>query len=142
MPGGNMSPSPGRRNPCAIDLVQLTIIRVSATVLSIAKPGARMFICICNGFTDRQITGAVRDGTAQSVSDVYRCMGCKPQCGRCAPTVLRVMRETTRATETLIPNAVEAVSPAARDKADAAAVHAPAMPPCNATEVRFAEAAE
>jgi bacterioferritin-associated ferredoxin len=100
-----------------------------------------MFICICNGFTDRQIKCAVRDGTAHSVSDVYRCMGCKPQCGRCAPTVLRVMRETTRATETLIPNAVETPVPAVGCSAGAP-THAPANPPCPPHEALFAPAAE
>jgi bacterioferritin-associated ferredoxin len=101
-----------------------------------------MFICICNGFTDRQIKGAVREGTAHSVSDVYRCMGCKPQCGRCAPTVLKVMRETTKLTETLVPNAVEAALPAAGGCSAGEINHAPAKPPCRANEVLFADAAE
>ena len=52
-----------------------------------------MYICICNGFTDRQIRVAARQGTVHSVSRMYRHLGCEAQCGRCAPTVLKIMRE-------------------------------------------------
>ena len=52
-----------------------------------------MYICICNGITDRQIKMAVANGAVRSVSDVYRCMQCKPECGRCAPTVVELMRQ-------------------------------------------------
>jgi bacterioferritin-associated ferredoxin len=87
-----------------------------------------MYICICNGFTDRQIRVAVRQGTAHSVSDVYRCIGCKPQCGRCAPTVLKVMRESS---EKRVPNVI-------------APEHGPADDPNRpgAPKIRFADAAE
>lgn len=41
-----------------------------------------MYICICNGLTDRDLrtaqnAGAVREG------EVFRHFGVKPQCGRC-----------------------------------------------------------
>lgn len=52
-----------------------------------------MYICICNGFTDRQIRVAARQGLVRSVSTMYRHLGCEAQCGRCSPTVLKIMRE-------------------------------------------------
>jgi bacterioferritin-associated ferredoxin len=82
-----------------------------------------MFICICNGFTDRQIQVAVRQGEAHSVSDMYRCLGCRPQCGRCAPTVLKIMRE---------PSADEAALQAVVANTD----------PAGVPVVRFGDAAE
>lgn len=40
-----------------------------------------MFVCLCNGFTERQVRECLQDG-ARSVAGVYRCLG-KPQCGKC-----------------------------------------------------------
>lgn len=40
-----------------------------------------MFVCLCNGFTERQVRECLGEG-AQSVAGVYRCLG-KPQCGKC-----------------------------------------------------------
>ena len=40
-----------------------------------------MFVCLCNGFTERQVRACLDDGT-RSVAGVYRCLG-KPQCGKC-----------------------------------------------------------
>ncbi|MGE0153945.1 MAG: bacterioferritin-associated ferredoxin [Reyranellaceae bacterium] len=55
-----------------------------------------MFVCLCNGFTERQVRECLR-ADAQSVAGVYRCLG-KPQCGKCIGHV-REMVETAR-TET------------------------------------------
>ena len=40
-----------------------------------------MFVCLCNGFTERQVRECLKEGT-RSVAGVYRCLG-KPQCGKC-----------------------------------------------------------
>ena len=40
-----------------------------------------MFVCLCNGFTERQVRECL-DGGTRSVAGVYRCLG-KPQCGKC-----------------------------------------------------------
>ena len=65
-----------------------------------------MYICICNGFTDREIRVAAKEGAVQSVSRVYRHLGCEAQCGRCAPTVLRIMREPP--VDSRLPDAIAA----------------------------------
>lgn len=40
-----------------------------------------MFVCLCNGFTERQVRQCLNEGV-KSVSGVYRCLG-QPQCGKC-----------------------------------------------------------
>lgn len=55
-----------------------------------------MFVCLCNGFTERQVRECLGKN-ACSVASVYRCLG-KPQCGKCIGHV-REMVQTAR-TET------------------------------------------
>ena len=38
-----------------------------------------MYVCLCNGYTDRQIRGCAAACT--TVSDVYRSLGSPPRCG-------------------------------------------------------------
>ena len=40
-----------------------------------------MFVCMCNGYTDRDIVDAARD--AASVDEVYERLGGEPRCGSC-----------------------------------------------------------
>ncbi len=49
-----------------------------------------MYVCICNGINDRSLCAAVAD--AETVADVYRRLGCRPQCGKCVPRVLCLLR--------------------------------------------------
>lgn len=50
-----------------------------------------MFVCLCNAFTDKDVTRAVREGRACKVDDVYRALGCEPNCGRCKPTIAQFL---------------------------------------------------
>jgi bacterioferritin-associated ferredoxin len=43
-----------------------------------------MYVCICNGLTDRQIR-ACADSPDCSVEAVYQRLGCRAKCGRCVP---------------------------------------------------------
>jgi bacterioferritin-associated ferredoxin len=43
-----------------------------------------MYVCICNGLTDRQIR-ACADSPGCSVEAVYQRLGVRPKCGRCVP---------------------------------------------------------
>ncbi len=45
-----------------------------------------MYICNCNGLTDRQIDAACKDG-AETWPEVYAYHGCAPKCGKCVPQV-------------------------------------------------------
>ncbi len=55
-----------------------------------------MFVCLCNGFTERQVRQCLNDG-AKSVAGVYRCLG-RAQCGKCICHV-REMVKTAQASQ-------------------------------------------
>ena len=50
-----------------------------------------MYVCLCNGYTDRQIRSSVSGCT--TVADVYRSLGSPPRCGKCVPMVADLCRE-------------------------------------------------
>lgn len=55
-----------------------------------------MIVCQCNALSDRDVRAAL-DRTIdapRSAAQIYRCMGCKPDCGRCAPTLRALLRES------------------------------------------------
>ena len=49
-----------------------------------------MYVCLCNGYTERQIRGCAAACT--TVSDVYRSLGSPPRCGKCVPMVADLCR--------------------------------------------------
>jgi len=54
-----------------------------------------MIVCSCNVLTDNDVRSAVtreQDG-ARRTSQVYGCLGCNAQCGRCARTIKRIVDE-------------------------------------------------
>lgn len=55
-----------------------------------------MIVCHCNVFSDHDIRACMGDGPdcPSAVGEVYRCFGCAPECGRCARTILAILRET------------------------------------------------
>jgi bacterioferritin-associated ferredoxin len=48
--------------------------------------GESVYVCICNAFTEKQVSKAIRNGIS-SPAGVFRHLGCTPQCGKCVPTV-------------------------------------------------------
>jgi bacterioferritin-associated ferredoxin len=54
-----------------------------------------MIICSCNVFSDDEVrTALVGSGLPpRTAGEVYNCLGCSPQCGRCARTIRRIMDE-------------------------------------------------
>ena len=48
-----------------------------------------MYVCLCNGHTDRQIREAAGEGG--KVSAVYRRLGSRPRCGKCVAHVKAVL---------------------------------------------------
>ncbi|MGO9701105.1 MAG: bacterioferritin-associated ferredoxin [Xanthobacteraceae bacterium] len=54
-----------------------------------------MIVCSCNVFTDHDVRGTLSgDGAMpRTAGEVYGCLGCSPQCGRCARTIRRIMDE-------------------------------------------------
>ncbi|WP_404384224.1 bacterioferritin-associated ferredoxin [Caenispirillum salinarum] len=51
-----------------------------------------MYVCICNGLTDRDFTAAAQAG-ATTVSQAFKSLGEKPQCGRCVSCAREVMAD-------------------------------------------------
>ena len=54
-----------------------------------------MIVCSCNVFSDRDVRSALDSATARpaTANQVYGCLGCSPQCGRCVRTIRRIMDE-------------------------------------------------
>ena len=58
-----------------------------------------MIVCSCNVFSDRDVRGALDSAPSRpaTANQVYGCLGCSPQCGRCARTIRRIMDEALSA---------------------------------------------
>ena len=53
-----------------------------------------MIVCSCNVLTDHDVRSALSgDDAARTCGEVYGCLGCSAQCGRCARTIRRIMNE-------------------------------------------------
>jgi len=53
-----------------------------------------MIVCSCNVLSDQDIRAAVQtDSPPRSTGQVYGCLGCSAQCGRCALTIRQIMDE-------------------------------------------------
>ncbi len=61
-----------------------------------------MYVCLCHGFTDRDVRRTM-NGADASVAEVYRALGCTPRCGKCVPTVCRMVKSVTVPVEETAP---------------------------------------
>jgi bacterioferritin-associated ferredoxin len=53
-----------------------------------------MIVCSCNVLSDKDVRTAVgADSSLRKAGQVYDCLGCSAQCGRCATTIRRIMDE-------------------------------------------------
>jgi len=50
-----------------------------------------MYVCLCHGFTEKQVQQAADQGPC-SISEIYRRLGETPQCGQCVCTVVDLVR--------------------------------------------------
>lgn len=53
-----------------------------------------MIVCHCNVINDRQIRDVLaieRTPRPRTAGQVYKCMNCRPECGRCLPTIQRML---------------------------------------------------
>ncbi len=58
-----------------------------------------MIVCSCNVLSDHDVRATLVGGEAppRTTGDVYHCLGCSAQCGRCARTIRRIMDEALAA---------------------------------------------
>lgn len=52
-----------------------------------------MIVCSCNVLSDSDVRSACRQSAPRTAGEVYGCLGCSPQCGRCARTIKQIMDE-------------------------------------------------
>ncbi|MDB5655016.1 MAG: bacterioferritin [Tardiphaga sp.] len=53
-----------------------------------------MIVCSCNVLSDHDVRSACSGAQApRTPGQVYGCLGCSPQCGRCARTIKAIMDE-------------------------------------------------
>jgi bacterioferritin-associated ferredoxin len=53
-----------------------------------------MIVCSCNVLTDHDVRSALSGAeAARTAGEVYGCLGCSAQCGRCVRTIRRIMDE-------------------------------------------------
>lgn len=55
-----------------------------------------MIVCSCNVLSDKSIRACLTPGPEcpNTPAQVYRCLGCSPQCGRCARTIRKIVNDT------------------------------------------------
>jgi bacterioferritin-associated ferredoxin len=58
-----------------------------------------MIVCSCNVLSDEDVrsTLVAAERTPRTTCQVYHCLGCSAQCGRCARTIRRIMDEALTA---------------------------------------------
>ncbi|MBS0531029.1 MAG: (2Fe-2S)-binding protein [Proteobacteria bacterium] len=54
-----------------------------------------MIVCSCNVLTDHDVRAVVTatDDLPRSAKQVYGCLGCSAECGRCARTIQKIITE-------------------------------------------------
>lgn len=54
-----------------------------------------MIVCSCNVLSDHDVRNAVNaaSGLPRSAKEVYGCLGCSAECGRCARTIKTIINE-------------------------------------------------
>ncbi len=52
-----------------------------------------MIVCSCNFLSDGDVRACLNPGSdcPRTPAEVYRCLGCSPDCGRCARTIRSIM---------------------------------------------------
>ena len=52
-----------------------------------------MIVCSCNVLSDRDVRAVVQTAAPRTTAEVYGCLGCSAQCGRCAISIRKIMNE-------------------------------------------------
>ncbi|MBV9077869.1 MAG: (2Fe-2S)-binding protein [Methylobacteriaceae bacterium] len=60
-----------------------------------------MIVCSCNVLSDGDVRACLNPGPAcpRTAAQVYRCLGCSPDCGRCARTIRTIIDEALAGAE-------------------------------------------
>lgn len=52
-----------------------------------------MIVCSCNVLSDHEVRTACAQSSPRTTGQVYGCLGCSAQCGRCARSIRKIMDE-------------------------------------------------
>ena len=52
-----------------------------------------MIVCSCNVLSDHDVRAVVQTAAPHTTAEVYGCLGCSAQCGRCALSIRKIMDE-------------------------------------------------
>lgn len=52
-----------------------------------------MIVCSCNVLSDHEVRTACAKSAPRTAGQVYGCLGCSAQCGRCARSIRKIMDE-------------------------------------------------
>jgi bacterioferritin-associated ferredoxin len=59
-----------------------------------------MIVCSCNVLTDGEVRACLGGpGCPRTPAEVYRCLGCSPECGHCARTIRAIMDKALAAAD-------------------------------------------
>jgi bacterioferritin-associated ferredoxin len=74
-----------------------------------------MIICSCNILSDGDVRACLNPGAdcPRTPAEVYRCLGCSPECGHCARTIRAIMDHALAGAEACTRGCCSAVSIAA-----------------------------
>ncbi len=75
----------------------LTFILIRITMHTVFIELQSMYVCVCNGITDRALQEAVRAG-AHDLDALSAATGCATVCGSCGELAQEILRETRRET--------------------------------------------
>jgi bacterioferritin-associated ferredoxin len=53
-----------------------------------------MYVCLCNGITDREIRRSIRNGVVNSLQELHDHLGVASQCGQCACLAQELLDQT------------------------------------------------
>ena len=64
-----------------------------------------MIVCSCNVLSDGDVRACLGPGPGCPLTpaQVYRCLGCRPECGHCARTIRAIMDEALAAAQASAP---------------------------------------
>jgi len=72
------------------------VLAIQEAVLLAAVVQRFMIVCSCNVITDHDIRNVIESAAElppRSINQIYGCLGCSAQCGRCARTVRNIVTE-------------------------------------------------
>jgi bacterioferritin-associated ferredoxin len=58
-----------------------------------AGPKTSMIVCSCNVLSDHDVRKAVNATMPRNAKQLYGCLGCSAECGRCARTIKTILDE-------------------------------------------------